>query len=120
MKNGWGGDTPENNIEATLKGIQEYPDFDQLIMIADNWAIPRDLALLKQIKSPIKIILCGTERGVNPIYLDIARKNKGSIHTIEEDLENLVELIEGQTLDIGNKRFQIKNGEFVEVKKRSN
>jgi len=116
MKNGWGGDTPENNIEAAIQGIQEYPDFDELVMIADNGAVPRDIKLLKKIKQPIKFILCGTKDGVNPIYLDMARRNKGSIHTIENDIENLIQLKEGDTLEIGNRRFKIKEGEFVEIK----
>ncbi|MGB0525883.1 MAG: hypothetical protein ACPGJS_23085, partial [Flammeovirgaceae bacterium] len=84
----------------------------------DNGAAPRDIALTKKIKHPMKIILCGTKHGVNPIYLDIARRNKGSIHTIEEDLENLMKLTEGELIDIGEKRYQIKDGEFVEVKKK--
>ena len=118
MGNGWGGDTPENNMEATLQGIKEYPHFRELIMIADNGAIPRDLSLLKNIQHPIKIILCGTERGINPVYLEVARRNKGSIHTIESDLENLMKLKEGEIITIGAERFQVKNGEFIKLIKK--
>lgn len=116
IKNGWGGDSPENNMEAVLQGIKDYPDFEQLVMIADNGAVPRDLVLMRKIHHPMKIILCGTKDGVNPIYLDIARKNKGSIHTIEQDLEDLMKMTEGEIIDVGAKRFQVKNGEFIEVK----
>lgn len=116
VQNGWGGDTPENNMEATLQGIQEYPDFKELIMIADNGAVPRDLSLLKNIKQPIKIILCGTEKGINPIYLEVARRNKGSIHTIERDIENLMQVKEGQIVTIGEERFKVLKGKIVKLK----
>jgi hypothetical protein len=117
MLNGWGGDLPENNFEATLHGIEKHPEFEELIMIADNHGIPRDLSLLKEIKIPIRILLCGTkEAEVNPIYLEIVKRNGGSLHTIEQDLMDLVKLSEREIITVGKSRFQVLNGKFQRIK----
>ena len=112
QRNGGGGDGPENNVEAILEGIKLYPDCREIIMIADNWATPRDLALLKNVKIPVHIILCGSNSGVNTDYLNMAMKTGGSIHTIEKDIVKLTGFLEGQVLEINNQKFQIKSGEF--------
>lgn len=112
VEKGTGGDEPENNVEALLYGLNVCPECEEVIMISDNWATPRDLALLKKIDKPIRIILCGTEQGVNVDYLNIARDTGGSVHTIKEDIENLLNLNEGQDIKIGNETFIIKNGKF--------
>ncbi len=115
--NGWGGDLPENNFEAVLHGIENHPAFEELIMIADNHAIPRDLSLLKDIKIPIRVLLCGTkESEINPIYLEIVKRNGGSLHTIEQDLMDLVKLNEGEIISVGENRFQVLNGRFRRMK----
>lgn len=115
MMNGYGGDEPENNIEATLHGIAKCSNCKDVVMIADNWATPRDLSLAKKLKKPIKIILCGTDKGLNPKYLTLAWQTGGSVHTIENDILNLVNLNEGETIIIGNEKFKIYNGEFIQV-----
>lgn len=89
MSKGTGGDISENNIEALLKAMQEYPDFSELILIADNNACIRDYILSDSINVPVKIILCGTQNGINPVYLNLAAKTKGSLHTIEEDIYSM-------------------------------
>ncbi|MEO0404689.1 MAG: hypothetical protein AAF193_07440, partial [Bacteroidota bacterium] len=43
MRNGGGGDAPENNIEASIKTLDEFGDVQEIVMIADNFATPRDL-----------------------------------------------------------------------------
>ncbi len=115
MMNGYGGDEPENNVEATLHGINECQHCQDVVMIADNWATPRDLSLAKKVKKPLKIILCGTDKGVNAKYLNLARQTGGSIHTIEEDILNLMDLNEGESIVIGDEKFQIQSGEFTQV-----
>jgi hypothetical protein len=112
QRNGSGGDGPENNIEAAIKGIREFPECEGIIMIADNWATPRDLELIKQIKVPIHIILCGTRCGVNPAYLNLIYKNGGSIHTIESDLTRLTKMKENQELVIGAQKLILKKEGF--------
>jgi hypothetical protein len=115
QSNGAGGDTPENNIEAILEGVRINPSIKQVIMIADNWATPRDLELLNQVKVPIRLILCGTWAGINTDYLDMIKKNGGSIHTIKSDIENLQKLNEGEVIDILGVSYMIKDGRFIRV-----
>jgi len=103
MTKGGGGDQPENNLEAILFGLQKNPDCKEVILIADNWATPRDMALLNKIKVPVHVILCGST-SLNLEYVKVARKTKGSIHTIEHDLYNLDKI-----------EFS-KNGKWVDVK----
>jgi hypothetical protein len=117
MLNGWGGDLPENNFEAVLHGIDNYPEFEELIMIADNYAIPRDLSLLKKVKVPVRILLCGTKNvDISPIYLEIVKRNGGSLHTIEQDLVDLIKLNEGEIITVGEERFQVVGGRFKKMK----
>lgn len=85
---GNGGDPEENDLEAIIKGIQKYPDFKEVILIADNNSCMRDYCLFKEIKVPLKIILCGTYTGINPQYINLAYKTGGSIHTIEDDISD--------------------------------
>ena len=91
MLKGYGGDGPENDIEAILKGIAKYPSNSQIILIADNNACVRDIALLKDVKKPIRVIICGYDKksGINPQYIKIAMETGGSLHTIEDDIYNL-------------------------------
>lgn len=117
MRNGYGGDRPENNVEALITAIENCKDCEEIVMIADNYATPRDLELLNKINKPIKIILCGASSNVNVDYLNMARKTKGSIHTMEEDIVNLMELNEDETIVIGNRTYRIKKGKFVALMK---
>ncbi len=91
MLKGYGGDGPENDIEALLKGIEKYPSHSQIILIADNNACVRDIELLKELKKPIRVIVCGYKKrsGINPQYIRIAKETGGSLHTIEDDIYNL-------------------------------
>jgi hypothetical protein len=117
MRNGYGGDAPENDIEAMLKGFKKCKDCGDVILIADNWANMRDYEFIDKIDRPVRIILCGTQFGINKQYLDLARATKGSVHTIEEDISNLMDLREGEEITISGHTFIIKNGRFIEVKK---
>ena len=117
MRNGGGGDIPENNIEAILKANQLCNECKNVVMIADNMAPVKDIVLLSQVKTPVKIILCGAVYGINPVYLDIARATGGSVHTMEKDLTDLVKMKEGEEIKIGNQKFIIINGKFTRVVK---
>ena len=110
MMNGGGGDGPENNIEAVIEGLKMNNKLKAVIMIADNYATPRDLELLNQVKVPIRLIVCGTYNGINTAYLEMVRKNKGSIHTMEDDLLNLFELKETDTFILDGIKYIIENG----------
>jgi hypothetical protein len=113
MLSGYGGDEPENDLEALLYAIQKTPDFEQLVLIADNKSAVRDMALLPQIKVPVRIILCGTKKdgGVHPDYLEIARATGGSIHTIEEDIALLSEAAsKGEPIEVMGKYYFWQDG----------
>jgi hypothetical protein len=117
MRNGGGGDAPENDIEAMLQGFKKCKGCGDVILIADNWANMRDYAFIDQVDRPVRVILCGTQFGINKQYLDLARATRGSVHTIEEDINDLMDLREGEEITISGHSFIIENGRFIEVKK---
>jgi hypothetical protein len=112
VKNGNGGDYPENVIEALLLAQKRFPNAQDLILIADNWAKVRDISLLPRVKKPVRVILCGVTSGmeINPDYLNIAYKTKGSVHTIEEDLYDLNKCIKEKYMHINGFTYKIQNG----------
>ncbi len=115
MKGG-GGDCPENNIEALLAAEKKFPEAACQVLIADNWANVKDLSLVEQLSKPVRIVLCGVYDGnVNVEYLNLARKTKGSVHLMEQDLYDLSLLHEGELLRIGRKYYRVKKGSFVET-----
>ncbi len=110
---GDGDDTPENDIEAILAGIKACPECEEVILISDNNATPRDIELVPQITKPVRVILCGVKYYPNPAHLYIAWKTKGSLHTIKEDITKLKEMKEGETITIMGRSYKILNGKFV-------
>ena len=116
MQKGSGGDLPENNIEALLKTEEEYPQIDYTILIADNWANIKDKVLIPQLKKPVRIVLCGVMNDlINTDYLNLARKTRGSIHLMDEDLMELASLHEGEEIKIGYRVYKIVKGNFMEI-----
>jgi hypothetical protein len=113
QRNGGGGDGPENNIEAIIAGLKSNPSAKGVILIADNWATPRDLNLLSEVKKPIHVILCGATKGINLAYLNMVKENGGTLHTIEHDLTELAKLNEGEEVEISGVYYTIKDGKFV-------
>lgn len=115
---GWGGDCPENNMEALIKGVKMAKPYKELVMIADNNAPVKDLQLLSSFTAPVHIILCGVyDDNVLTDYMNIALKTKGSIHTMEQDLTALASMLEGQEIRVGKSIYRIMGGEFVRVNK---
>lgn len=112
MRNGDGGDCPENNIEALLYAAARNDTNTSYIMIADNLATPRDLELLKGFTQPVHIIACSARGGINPEYLKIARYTKGSVHTLHYDFYGLGDLEDGAVIHIGKESFHIKGNNF--------
>ena len=112
-RSGGGGDVPENDLEAVWKGMLLCPDCREHILIADNNSPVRDLALLARIEKPIRIIVCGATDGVNAQYLTIARRTGGSVHTIAQDIDDLIDLNEGETIVIDGASYVIQDGRFV-------
>ncbi len=120
-----GGEPPENDLEAVLKGIQSKKDVEELVLIADSYSRVRDMELLSQIDIPIRIILCGAEEknnfyqalkpDINEEYLTIAHRTKGSIHTLRQDILNLSEKKEGEIVEIGKHRYILRNKQFIKL-----
>lgn len=114
IKAGGGGDAPENNCEALIEGIKSSPDAKHIILIADNLAPIKDIRLMDSISKPVHIILCGTEWGpISTDYLNLARKTGGSVHTMRDDLFDLMKLNEGEKVKIGKHNYMIVKGSLV-------
>lgn len=111
---GCSGDSEENDVEAILEAQKKYPHAKEIILIADNLSRMRDYSLIKDIKVPVRVILCGTKFKINNQYLNLARKTGGSVHTINEDLTNLIDKAEGETFKFMNKSYIIQNGRIIE------
>ncbi|CAF1356781.1 unnamed protein product, partial [Didymodactylos carnosus] len=118
IKNGDGGDIPENDIEAIIRGIKDCPTCKSVVHIADNSATPRDLILLDQVKLPVKVIVCGakTKEDVNPGLIYIADKTQGSIHTMKEDILSVAgQFPRGKTVKIGSDIYKLGSRGFKKV-----
>lgn len=112
---GYGGDGPENDLEALLKAQDEFKPGTAVILIADNYSDVKDLELLSQLKVPVHIICCGVSNGIHPHYLQVARKTGGSVHTIEEDIDNLANLLDGSLVTFAGQKYQISHGRFIRI-----
>jgi len=112
IKKGEGGDSPENVVEAILTALKKIRKPDNIILIADNWAKVRDIGLITRVKTPVRVILCGVYEGmeINTDYLNIAYKTKGSIHTIEQDISELINQTSNKKFNINGFDYIIKNG----------
>jgi hypothetical protein len=110
-----GEDLEENDLEALLYAMEKAPNAKGYVLIADNSAPPRDMELIDKIKKPVHIILCGTSGGFDLAYLELARKTGGSLHTMEENLNELMKLKEGQSIRVGKRIYKIIDGEIDEV-----
>ena len=115
MHAGDGGDIPENYIEALLAALKQFPATTEIVLIADNWASPRDLELFEKLNRPVHIILCGSRTGVNIDYLFLARQTGGSVHTVNQDINNLGTMKDGEFVQIGRQRFILRDERFIMV-----
>lgn len=117
MQGGGGADSPENDIEALLHAIDKRKtNRTEIILIADNNSDIKDFKLLHRLNVPVRVILAGTEWiGANEQYLELAYQTKGSVHTIETDIENLFELNDGENINIGNNSYRISGGKFLRI-----
>ncbi len=117
MKTGCSGGAPENDLEALLEGVKYRDNLQEIILIADNSSPVRDIELLYQLNIPIRIILAGVWYAANEEYLEIAYHTKGSIHTLEEDIDNLYQLNDGEYIKIGGSTYRVYQGKFLKTNK---
>lgn len=116
MKNGNGGDGPENDIEALLFGIKQCPTCTNVIHIADNQVTPRDLSLLTSVTKPVKVLVCQLHgNAVNYNLVNVAYKTGGSIHTLEQDIINLSDIPINGTILIGTRTYRKTSTGYVLV-----
>ena len=85
MRKGLGGEIPENDVEAIVKSIEKFPEFSELILIADNSPM-RDFDLWDQVKHPVRVLIADGDWTVNPEYINLAYLTGGSFHTVNEDV----------------------------------
>jgi hypothetical protein len=111
---GCSGDADENDVEAILEAQKNHPKAKEIILIADNFSDMRDFRLISKIKVPVRVIICGTKYTVNTQYLNLALQTGGSVHSIEQDLSDLVDKSEGDSFTFMGKRYEVKDGLIVE------
>lgn len=128
MRNGGGGEYPENDVEALLAAQEQCNKYDEIVLIADNYSPVRDLVLMKKLNVPIRIILCGVEDGgssfwgtqdkiINEEYLNLAQATNGSIHLVKQDVYELAKTKEGESITIKGQKFDFVNGRFIRQEK---
>ena len=116
MRKGTGGDIPENNLEAVLATLKNWPDTDTVLMIADNDAPVKDMSLLVKIKKPVSVMVCGASEKVHRDYIDIAKNTGGRLFVMNTELSNLQKMNSGSEIIIKGRKFEYKNGELVRKK----
>jgi hypothetical protein len=52
---------------------------------------------------------------MNTAYLDLAYATGGSVHTMEDDLYNIASIGEGKTFKLGELKFKMVGGRFVQL-----
>ncbi|MEX2483864.1 MAG: hypothetical protein WED10_04875 [Brumimicrobium sp.] len=118
MRKGFGGGAPENNIEATLFAGKKFKESETFILIADNYAPIRDMSISDKVEKPTHIILCGVRNGkIHHSYIKLALQTGGSIHTIEEDIDDVQQLKAGDTFEMGGQKWKyLSRGHIVLIK----
>jgi len=110
---GSGGDSPENDMEALIKSIHGQNTTGQTLLLADNNSCIRDYPLVDCIEEPVEVILCGTRKGINHQYINLAWKTGGTIHTKESDITNIDSLIQRDALIIDGIRYTITDNQLI-------
>lgn len=117
MEKGSGGDTPENVCEAIIKSLAMYNNCNEVVLMADNWAPVRDIALVKQINKPVKIIICGGTLGTHIDYITIALQSNGSLHFEDSDITNLQDLKVGKEITIRGINYKLNDAGNIIIAK---
>ncbi len=115
-KRGKGGDEEENDVEALIKGMNRFEDFDELILIADNNSCMRDFRLIANIGVKVNVIVCGTKYGINPQYVNLAYLTGGSLHTIEEEIKHLSSKIKADDLELKHLTYELDKENLFRIK----
>lgn len=126
MRSGTGGATPENDLEALLALQDQMDEADyagELFLVADAHSPVRDLALVGQLRRPVRVLLCGLneiygkrhkdskdkEFLVLADYLLIAYLTGGSLHALHEDVWDPTPYAEGKVVYVDAKPYLLEN-----------
>lgn len=90
MRNGTGGDLPENDLEAVLEAQTKAPAANALLLIVDNFSDVRDLSLLDNVTRKVHVLVAGDVTAVRECYLDIAKRTGGDL------------IVNGKRIPLGN------------------
>ncbi len=115
MRNGSGGDMPENNIEALLRAAKEFPAADTLLMIADNTAGVKDMRLIVSLKKPVNVVPCNIQTSIHANLVDIALRTGGLIYFPDGPVFNPSKAKDGTKIEIGKKTFEYSKKRFTLV-----
>ena len=115
-KKGKGGDDPENDIEALIRGLNRFEDFDELILIADNNSCIRDFRLIANLGVKVNIIACGTKYGLNPQYVNLAYLTGGSIHSMKEEINHLSQKVNDNELKLKQLNYELNKEQLFIIK----
>lgn len=114
QQQGVGGDNQENDVEAIVEAIKEYPNAENVILIADNNSCMRDIQIVKKVSKPVFPVMCGVlGKVINPQYVKLAYDTKGGIFTIDEQLKG-IKLGPDNSTWVNNRKF--RRNEFGEFK----
>lgn len=116
MRKGNGGGSPENDIEAMLRGLKKFQKCEQIVLVCDNNSPVRDLALLKKIDVPVHVVLCGYYNRAMYHYIKIAAETGGSLSTMEFTLDNFDGLKRGDSFTIGSQRFKMEDDRLILIR----
>ncbi|MFN4914946.1 MAG: hypothetical protein ACK5FT_06480 [Sphingomonadales bacterium] len=116
MRAGTGGDIPENNLEAVVETLRRWPDTDTVLMIADNEASVKDMSLLKNLKKPVSVMLCGATGKIHKDYIEITKTTGGRLFVLSTELSEMKKWQNGSEVLLGGKKFEYRNGELIRKK----
>ncbi len=114
LQAGYGGDLPENDLEALLAAQNACPDCSKLIWIADNYAVPRDFALAEKITKPVLLILCGADYRINPRLLTLAKRLNAQVAVSGGFIPRFPDLKNGDLFKVRGETF-LWNGTSFEA-----
>lgn len=120
MSNGQGGDGPENDIEALMEAQKKWPETDTLLLIADNEAPVKDLSLLKNIKKPVTVMICGATISTNPHLFMIAKETGGRLMIGNAIINNLKSFKNGDLVTLDGDQWKFKDSVFLKISGTAN
>lgn len=115
---GEGGDHRENDLEAVLFALNNYFDFEDVVLVADNGGPVRGMHLLPEIDRPMQIVLCGVYKdNIEPDYLTIAYHTGSTIHTRDFVLKDIANQLVHGVLTLGENEYELRGKRFVRKRK---